>query len=247
MRTHPQIPTWRRNLSRRLPKPAQGRGRVQQACHRALVVHGTASTSDVIAWAYAQRLLIWGDPRGTTSIELPGAPLWRLARSRRGFGNLLEALIFGQDASLFAGRQSELFLSAPGGKMVVATANLPQHLLTTHGGAVASTATETQTQSYLNTSGGRAIEILLGDGAGHFLESNQLAPASYQTVNRNPGKFRVSRRSRTTAHLIPAASPSRMLPSQPRASRHPRALAFDLHDAGRSMSTSMALLRTRPP
>jgi len=46
-----------------LPKPAEGRGRVQQACHRALLVHGTASTSDVIAWAYAQRLLIWGDPR----------------------------------------------------------------------------------------------------------------------------------------------------------------------------------------
>jgi len=59
MRTRPQIPTWRRNLSRRLPKPAEGRGRVQQACRRALLVHGTASTSDVIAWAYAQRLLIY--------------------------------------------------------------------------------------------------------------------------------------------------------------------------------------------
>jgi len=33
------------------------------ACRRALLVHGTASTSDVIAWAYARRLLIWGDPR----------------------------------------------------------------------------------------------------------------------------------------------------------------------------------------
>src|SRR6266702_539179 len=64
MRTRPQIPTWRRNLSRRLPKPAQGRGRVQVACRRALVMYGgMASTSDVIAWAYARRLLIWGDPR----------------------------------------------------------------------------------------------------------------------------------------------------------------------------------------
>src|SRR5215831_17245444 len=62
-RTHPQIPSWRRNLSRRLPKPAEGRGRVQRACRRALLVHGTASTSEVIEWAYAQRLLIWGDPR----------------------------------------------------------------------------------------------------------------------------------------------------------------------------------------
>jgi len=42
---------------------AQGRGRVQRACRRALWALGTASTSDVIAWAYAQRLLIGGDPR----------------------------------------------------------------------------------------------------------------------------------------------------------------------------------------
>jgi hypothetical protein len=59
----PQITDARRNLSRRLPKPAQGRGRVQRACRRALWVLETASTSDVIAWAYGRRLLIWGDRR----------------------------------------------------------------------------------------------------------------------------------------------------------------------------------------
>jgi hypothetical protein len=63
MRTPAQLAAQRRNLSRRLPKPAECRGRVQRACRRALLVHGTASTSDVIAWAYARRLLIWGDPR----------------------------------------------------------------------------------------------------------------------------------------------------------------------------------------
>jgi hypothetical protein len=99
-------------------------------------------------------------------------------------------LDFGQDAPPFAGGQSELFLSAPGGKMVIATANLPQHLLTTHGGAVGDINGDGNLDAVLfnlNTSGGRAIEILLGDGAGHFLESNQLAPASYQTLNQNPG------------------------------------------------------------
>jgi hypothetical protein len=63
MRTPHQLTAQRRNLSRRLPKPAQGNGRVQRACRRALLVHGTASTSEVIAWAYARRLLIGGDGR----------------------------------------------------------------------------------------------------------------------------------------------------------------------------------------
>ena len=35
MRTRRKIPTWWRNLSRRLPRPAGGRGRVQRACQRA--------------------------------------------------------------------------------------------------------------------------------------------------------------------------------------------------------------------
>jgi hypothetical protein len=59
----PQITRSLRNLSRRLPRPAWGRGRVQVACRRALLVHGTASTSDVIEWAYARQLLILGDRR----------------------------------------------------------------------------------------------------------------------------------------------------------------------------------------
>jgi hypothetical protein len=60
-RTRLKIPGWRRNLLRRLAKPALGNGRVQRQCRRALWAHGTVSTSDAIAWSY--RELMWGAPR----------------------------------------------------------------------------------------------------------------------------------------------------------------------------------------
>jgi hypothetical protein len=63
MQTLPQKPRSRRNLSRRPPQPALGRGRIQVACRRALWTLGTVSTSDVIEWAYARQLLIGGDRR----------------------------------------------------------------------------------------------------------------------------------------------------------------------------------------
>jgi FG-GAP-like repeat/FG-GAP repeat len=99
-------------------------------------------------------------------------------------------LDFGQDASPFSGAQSELFLSAPAGKMTVATANLPQHVLTTHGGVVGDINGDGNLDAVLlniaPTNHGLAMEILLGDGAGHFTEADQLAPASYQS-QFNPG------------------------------------------------------------
>ena len=52
-----------RNLERRPAKPALLAGRVQQACRDALSALGTASTSDVIGFAYAQRLIIGGERR----------------------------------------------------------------------------------------------------------------------------------------------------------------------------------------
>jgi hypothetical protein len=53
--------TWRRNLSRRLPAPAKGNGRVQRQCRRALLAHdGPISTSVAICWSY--RELMWGAP-----------------------------------------------------------------------------------------------------------------------------------------------------------------------------------------
>jgi hypothetical protein len=51
-RTRLQITAQRRNLSRRLPRPARGNGHVQKACRRALWALQTASTSTIIEWAY---------------------------------------------------------------------------------------------------------------------------------------------------------------------------------------------------
>src|SRR5262249_37300046 len=63
MRTRVQKAAALRNLSRRLPKPALGRGCVQRACRRVLWTYGECSTSQVIAWAYARQLLIGGERR----------------------------------------------------------------------------------------------------------------------------------------------------------------------------------------
>ena len=53
-----------RNLSRRLPKPAKGNGRLQKACRWALWAHGgQCSTSTIIDWCYARQLLIGGEKR----------------------------------------------------------------------------------------------------------------------------------------------------------------------------------------
>jgi hypothetical protein len=61
MRARLEIPVWRRNLSRRPATPAEGNGRVQRQCRRALLAHdGPISTSEAIAWSY--RELIWGAP-----------------------------------------------------------------------------------------------------------------------------------------------------------------------------------------
>jgi hypothetical protein len=60
-RAHQSV--WRRNLSRRLKRPALGNGRVQKAARRALWALGTASTSQIIEFAYARRLLMLGEKR----------------------------------------------------------------------------------------------------------------------------------------------------------------------------------------
>src|SRR5215831_8438608 len=62
-RKHSYKPRWCRNLSRRLAKPARLRGRVQRAAERVLCLYGTATTSDVIDYAYALQLLMLGERR----------------------------------------------------------------------------------------------------------------------------------------------------------------------------------------
>ena len=47
-----------------MPKPAKGNGRLQRACRRVLWAHdGQCSTSVIIDWCYARRLLILGERR----------------------------------------------------------------------------------------------------------------------------------------------------------------------------------------
>jgi hypothetical protein len=63
-RTSLKVPTWCRNFRHRLLRPAAGNGRIQRAAKRALEAYdGTCSTSDVIEWAYARRLLLRGERR----------------------------------------------------------------------------------------------------------------------------------------------------------------------------------------
>jgi hypothetical protein len=55
-RTHLKIPGWHRNFILRPPRPAKGNGRLQKIARRLLAIHGTASTSDLISWAYRKPL-----------------------------------------------------------------------------------------------------------------------------------------------------------------------------------------------
>jgi len=57
-RTSAQVSASIRNLARRLPKPAMGRGRLQRAARRALLAHGgTATTVEVAQWAYVRKVV----------------------------------------------------------------------------------------------------------------------------------------------------------------------------------------------
>jgi len=87
VRTLPQKPASRRNLSRRLPKPALGNGRVQIQCKRAFIAFdGPISSSDAIDWAFPK-----ADRRPNTlnrsvrrALESIGAV--RVGRSKTGRG-----------------------------------------------------------------------------------------------------------------------------------------------------------------
>src|SRR5262245_8646524 len=51
-------PTWRRNFTHRPPRPAEGNGRIQKACRRALIAgNGVTTTAEAAQWAFARALL----------------------------------------------------------------------------------------------------------------------------------------------------------------------------------------------
>ena len=79
-----QKPQPRSNLSR---MAAKGNGRVQRQCCRALLVHGTISTSDAIAWSY--RELMWGAPRRNTLNRAVRRALVSIGAKRVGRGSTI--------------------------------------------------------------------------------------------------------------------------------------------------------------
>src|SRR5262245_34285921 len=55
-------PSWRRNLAKRLPRPAYRNGKIQRACRRAMGARETATTSELVRIAYVRRVLLHGKP-----------------------------------------------------------------------------------------------------------------------------------------------------------------------------------------
>ena len=91
----------------------------------------------------------------------------------------------GDDHSPFPGYQNTLILSAPGGKLVDATANLPQAYDFTHSVATADVNGDGTTDLYVgNIYGANHVppEVLLNDGRGHFTVGNGLLPASVTSL-----------------------------------------------------------------
>ena len=94
----------------------------------------------------------------------------------------------GWDHDPWPGYQNTLILSAPGGKLVDATANLPQVYDFTHSAAAADVNGDGTTDLYVgNIYGANHVppRILLNDGTGHFTVGNGLLPAAQTNLDQN--------------------------------------------------------------
>ncbi len=93
----------------------------------------------------------------------------------------------GMDTDPFPGYQNTLVLSAPGGKMVDATANLPQQWDQTHSAAAADIDGDGDVDLYVGNLGGgyRLPDILLNDGSGHFEIGVGLLPPAQRDLSEN--------------------------------------------------------------
>ncbi|MBZ2206688.1 FG-GAP-like repeat-containing protein [Massilia soli] len=98
---------------------------------------------------------------------------------------------FGVDAPPFPGGQNSLYLSSrTTGTINVATANLPQALRQNHGTSVGDVNKDGHLDLFvnaLNESSGNANQLLINDGTGKFVVSQQLLPASLTQAGYNPG------------------------------------------------------------
>lgn len=131
---------------------------------------------------------------GTSSIFEGGVPATQFARQIviadfNGDGRP-DAFIadHGDDHPPFPGYQNTLILSAPGGKLVDATANLPQVYDFTHSDAAADVNGDGAIDIYVgNLASATSVppRILLNDGTGHFTIGQGLLPASVTDLTQN--------------------------------------------------------------
>jgi FG-GAP-like repeat len=94
----------------------------------------------------------------------------------------------GDDHDPWPGYQNTLILSAPGGKLVDATANLPQVYDFTHSAAAADVNGDGTTDLYIGNIGGAnnvPPRILLNDGTGHFTVADGLLPGLVTDLSLN--------------------------------------------------------------
>ena len=93
----------------------------------------------------------------------------------------------GPDKAPFPGGQNGLLLSTPGG-YVDATANLPQLTIFSHGAAVGDVNNDGNKDVVIFAlDNNTTLQLLFGDGHGHFISTPSALPAVYQVAGALPG------------------------------------------------------------
>ena len=93
----------------------------------------------------------------------------------------------GMDTDPWPGHQNTLVLSAPGGKMADATANLPQQSDQTHSATAADIEKDGDIDLFIGNMGGGGIspQLLVNDGSGGFSINNSLLPREHVDLLQN--------------------------------------------------------------
>jgi FG-GAP-like repeat len=85
----------------------------------------------------------------------------------------------GEDLPPFAGYQNTLILSAPGGKLVDASGNLPQRSDYSHAAAAADVNGDGAVDLFVGELGGGSSSVLINDGTGRFHDEPDGIPARF--------------------------------------------------------------------